>query len=123
MTSNVNFCPNTTVEFTCVATEVAVLMWQRNGNEIFTFTPSSPIGCPENVPAPFTACLTINTGSTSNNYRSTLTVQSITDLESGDVIGCLDDEASLQTINVSYALIGKSLLSEQYTIVHEKLCT
>ena len=106
VTSNVNICQNTTVEFTCVANEVAVQMWRENGNEILTFTPSSPTDCTEDFP-PFTACLTINTGSTSNNYRSTLTVQSISDLQSGDVIECLDDEASLQSINVSYTLIGK----------------
>ena len=81
-------CPNISVEFTCIATEVAFFDWYRNGMEIEDFNSGDPIGMI--VVAPYTLFLDIVRRFSSNvlaNFKSRLVVN-LSDLMSGDNISC-----------------------------------
>ena len=108
--SDVSVCPTLRPVFTCNASEVGVLMWRHNGSEIITFT-SSTSDNTVRTEGRFTATLISNqvvSGSAARNYLSTLTVQSLSDLEVGSTIECLDDEPSLQSIDINYTPIGNA---------------
>ena len=105
VTSGGEVCPNISVEFTCIGTEVAFLSWFRNGVKIEDFSSDDSIGMI--VVAPYTLFLdTINRTETSvlANFISRLAVN-LSDLMSGDNISC--SQLHVQKSNIlSYTVRG-----------------
>lgn len=109
--SGENVCPNTTVVFTCVANQVAVVTWTKNDTEIHTFTSSVASPAHEDV-SPFVAYLnsSIPVSSGGINATSTLVAMSISDLQSGENIGCGDGTITKKNIVLDYTVVGKCFL-------------
>ena len=98
-------CPNTSVEFTCNATEVAFLRWLKDGMEIEDFSSLDPIGMV--VVPPYTVSLDTVRRFPSTalaNFTSRLVVN-LSDLMSGDNISCSQDPVRKSNI-LSYIIRG-----------------
>ena len=98
-------CPNISVEFTCIATEVTFLNWFRNENEIEDYNSQASPG--RNLIPPYTLFLdrvSVFPGRAEANFSSRL-VANLSDLRSGDIISC--SRLTLQDSNhLSYTIRG-----------------
>ena len=106
--SGESICPNTTVVFTCVADQVAVVIWTRNGTNIVTFT-SRDLPPIQRDSDPLVAFLKNSTAVSTGiiNFTSTLEAVSILDLQNGESIGCKDRTEI--SIVLNYTIVGKWL--------------
>ena len=90
VTSGGDVCPNVTVEFTCIATEVAVLNWYRNGMKIGDFDAGDTERRTESPPYTFildSVTRSVDSSSVLANFTSRLVVNLLA-LRSGDNISC-----------------------------------
>ena len=110
-------CPNTAVIFTCVASEVGVLRWRMNGNDIgeaFTSIDQAP---KNQTIVPFVAYLNSSVPATGGiNVTSTLVVTSLSGLQVGDAIECVDDTGPSIILNYTSRGIHSSW-TEKHTHV------
>ena len=104
-TSGGDVCPSASVEFTCIATEVAFLSWLRNGMEIEDFNFADTRGMI--VVPPYTVSLDTVRRFPSTalaNFTSRLVVN-LSDLMSGDNISCSQGPLQKSSI-LSYTVRG-----------------
>ena len=93
ITSSGKVCPGEVVRFTCIAYNVRVLQWLRNGNEqIAQFTNQDMPSTEPEVNDPFKIYLnsSVNDGQNNLNVTSTL-VGPASGFQSGDRIACPDN--------------------------------
>ena len=93
-------CPNTPVNFTCIANRITVLRWLRNGTEIedFTSRDNAPI---QRQLGSFTVYLNSSTMASDGtlNVTSTLVGYTGSGFQSGDRIECLDATGETRVLN------------------------
>ena len=102
-------CSNVQVVFTCIADDVAVIIWSRNNMELesFTLRDTAPTQKPAGEFTLFLNSSVFLTGGTTRNTTSSLVANSLSDLSSGDVIGCADNSG--QSITLNFTTIGKTI--------------
>ena len=105
LTSGGDVCPNLSVEFTCIVTDLPFFSWSRNGMEIEDFNSDDPRGMASDVNPPYSVFLDMVTVSgLLANFTSRLVVN-LSDLMRGDIISC--SQSNLQSLEVlSYTLRG-----------------
>ena len=102
VTSGNTICPNTKVEFTCIAVRVTGLAWRRNSMDIDAFNVLSALGRREPVD-PFITYLDMNTGDPAN--MTTRLVFNASDVMSDDTIDCITNRGG-RTVTLSYQTKG-----------------
>ena len=92
-------CPDTAVYFTCVAYNVRVLTWLRNGDQIAQFTNQDMPSTEPEVIGPFMIYLDSSENDGQNNLNMTSTlVGPASAFQSGDRISCPDNTGDPLTL-------------------------
>ena len=104
VTSGNTICPNTKVEFTCIAVSVTALTWRRNVMDIDSFNVLSALGRREPVD-PFITFLDVNTGDPAN--MTTRLVFNASDVMSGDTVDCITNRGG-RTVTLNYETEGNN---------------
>ena len=93
-------CPDTVVRFTCIAYNVRVLIWLRNGNQIEDFTNQDVPSADPQMSGVFMVFLnsSVNDGQNNLNVTSTL-VGMASDFQTNDQIACPEAAGDTLVLN------------------------